>query len=48
MNYRKPPGSDISREERKALGDLRKDDGIEIFPGDKGKCTLILNKEEYI
>lgn len=39
--------SSITKEEEKPIETLRKDRNIMIFPADKGKCTVILDKEEY-
>ena len=41
------PKSNISVQEREALRNLRRDDSIQILPADKGRCTVILDKEEY-
>ena len=37
-----PPRSNIPREERKALVDLKKEDSALILPADKGKATVIM------
>ena len=44
----KPPKPNISREEREAAKTLAKDDSILILPADKGRCTVILDKPQYI
>ena len=44
----KPPKSNITREESVALRDLRSDDSILVLPADKGRATVILNKDSYI
>ena len=44
----KPPKSNISREERQALITLSKEKDIVILPADKGRCTVLLDKAEYV
>ena len=44
----KAPKPNISREETKALTTLAKDDTILILPADKGRSTVILDKDKYI
>ena len=41
------PKSNIPVHEREALRNLRSDESIQILPADKGRCTVILDKEEY-
>ena len=43
----KLPPSNITKEERAAISDLSKDDTIVIVPADKGRCMVVLNKEDY-
>ncbi|XP_072037406.1 uncharacterized protein [Amphiura filiformis] len=43
----KPPSSNISKEERSALRDLKADDSVLIVPSDKGRATVLLNKTAY-
>ena len=43
----KPPRSNISREERKALVDLKKEESVLILPADKGKATVIMEVFDY-
>ena len=43
----KPHPSNITKEERKALSDLTKDENIDIVPADKGRCAVVLNKSDY-
>ena len=43
-----PPKSNISKQNRKALSDLAKDDSITILPADKGRSVVVLDKTEYI
>jgi hypothetical protein len=38
----------ISKEEREALHCLKEDNTITILPADKGRCTVILNKNDYV
>lgn len=42
-----PPKSNLSKCERKAQQELRKDDSIIILPADKGRATVVLDKAEY-
>jgi len=44
----KLPKSNITKEERAALRDLKSDDSILILPADKGRATVILNKQTYL
>jgi hypothetical protein len=48
LRNHKPPTPNISKEELKAIDSLRKDKDIKILPADKGKCTVILNTEDYM
>ena len=43
----KPPRSNISKAEREAIKSLAKDDSVVILPADKGRTTVILNKQDY-
>ena len=44
----KPPNKQtVTKEERQAIKDLKKADDIIILPADKGKSTVILDKNEY-
>ena len=43
----KAPKSNITKGERAALFDLKKDKTITILPADKGRATVILDTEEY-
>ena len=43
----KLPPSNLNKDERKALSVLTKDDTIVIVPADKGKCVVVLDKEDY-
>ena len=47
LSRSKPPRPNTSREERKALEELRKNKDIVILPADKGTSVVILDKEEY-
>ena len=44
---RKPPRSNISRSQREALRNLKKDETIMILPADKGNATVVMKKSEY-
>ncbi|KAJ0059974.1 hypothetical protein NL108_017154, partial [Boleophthalmus pectinirostris] len=41
----KLPRSNITKEERKAINHMRKDNTITILPADKGRTTVILDQE---
>ena len=43
----KEPVSNIPKNERLALENLRKDESIVILPADKGKCLVVMDREEY-
>ena len=43
----KVPPSNITKGERKALFDLKKDKTITILPADKGRATVVLNTKDY-
>lgn len=43
----KSPKDNLDKPERIALNELRKDDSIIILPADKGRATVILNKDDY-
>ncbi|XP_023821902.1 uncharacterized protein LOC111949272, partial [Oryzias latipes] len=47
LSSAKPPPSNLSSDERKALTALEKDHSINILPADKGRCTVILNAADY-
>ena len=38
----------VTKQEKSALKDLATEESIMILPADKGKCTVILDKEEYV
>ena len=45
----KPPRSNVSKGERQAIDELKKlKKNIVIPPADKGKATVVLDKEEYM
>ena len=39
--------SNITKEERAAISELKKDKNIKILPADKGKCTVVLDTDTY-
>ncbi|XP_064458887.1 uncharacterized protein LOC135369161 [Ornithodoros turicata] len=41
------PPKNITKAEQNALKDLRNDDTIVILPADKGKATVVLNRDDY-
>lgn len=43
----RPPGTNLTKAERNALSELRKDDTVVILPADKGKGTVILDRSDY-
>ena len=43
----KSPKSNITKEERDALSELKKDNNITILPADKGRATVVLNADKY-
>ena len=44
----KLPKDNLSKEERKALTNLKKNKDITIIQADKGKCVVVMNKEQYV
>ena len=44
----KPPEDNLSKDERKALKELQSDTSIVILPADKGRSTVILNRDDYL
>ena len=42
-----PPQQNITKAEREALKDLKKDDKITILPADKGRATVVMDAEMY-
>ena len=47
LKLAKPPKSNITKEERDALSELRKDNKITILPADKGRATVVLDADKY-
>ena len=43
-----PPEDNLSKKQRQAFHSLKEDKEITILPADKGRATVILNKEDYI
>jgi hypothetical protein len=43
-NFTKP---NLTKDEKKALKDLKKEESIMILPADKGKATVIVDKVDY-
>jgi len=41
------PHPNLTKEERKALKDLKQENGITILPADKGNATVVLDAEAY-
>ena len=44
----KPPKSNITIEERRALAELRKDKSKIILTADKGVSLVVMDREEYV
>ena len=42
------PPSNLSKDEQVALKQLQKEPSIIILPADKGKATVVMDKEDYI
>ena len=42
------PKANITREEQKAMNELKKDTSRAILTADKGTCLVVMDKEEYI
>ncbi|XP_039871211.1 uncharacterized protein LOC120723669 [Simochromis diagramma] len=47
LSNAKPPASNITMEEKKALTSLSDDNNIIILLADKGRCTVLLNQKDY-
>ena len=47
LRHASPPSSNITRNERQAIKDLKKDINIVILPADKGKITVVLDSNTY-
>ena len=43
-----PPRNNITKEEQKALNELRKDSSRVILTADKGTCLVVMDRDEYI
>ncbi|XP_035671873.1 uncharacterized protein LOC118412922 [Branchiostoma floridae] len=43
----KPPKNNITKQERDALKELRKDKDLLVLPADKGKATVVMDKSDY-
>ena len=43
-----PPGPNITREEQKALKELRNNNTRVVLTADKGVCLVVMDREEYI
>ena len=48
LHQTKPPKPNLTPLQKQALCTLREDPNIVITPADKGRATVLLNKEEYI
>ena len=44
----KPPKDNLSKDEHRALKELKSDTLIIILPADKGRSTVIPNREDYL
>ena len=43
----KPPKTNLTGQELKALRDLRRDQSIHILTADKGNATVVMDREDY-
>lgn len=43
----KTPKSNIIKEKRQAINELKKEDSIIVLPANKGKATVVMQSEEY-
>jgi hypothetical protein len=46
-NIEEPPKSNLSKEERAALKNLRNDENLVILKADKGGATVLMNLNDY-
>ena len=42
-----PPKPNISKEEKKAIYGLQKEESVMVLPADKGRATVLVDREEY-
>ncbi|XP_072048917.1 uncharacterized protein [Amphiura filiformis] len=47
MRSSRPPKSNITREERRAISELKNDKSLLVLPADEGKATVIMEVSEY-
>ncbi|XP_038148866.1 uncharacterized protein LOC119788543, partial [Cyprinodon tularosa] len=47
LSSAKPPPSNLTPQEMKAITFLSQDQSITILPADKGRCTVVLNTSDY-
>lgn len=47
LSSARPPSLNLNNAERAALRELKTDESIVILPADKGRATVVLNKEDY-
>ena len=47
LEHSKPAKSNLSKEERTAIRELKEDESITILPADKGKCIEVMDTYEY-
>ena len=43
----KIPKSSLNKDQRQALKDLTKEKSILVLPADKGKCTIVMDTDDY-
>ena len=48
VNKVQHPKDNVTREEKKALIELKKDTNRVILTADKGTCLVVMDKEDYI
>lgn len=47
LSSAKPPPPNLGKQEKQAVTSLSKDHNITILPADNGRCTVVVNKEDY-
>ena len=41
------PKSNLNKDQRQALKDLSKEKSILVLPADKGRCTIVMDTDDY-
>ena len=47
LHKARPGIPNLSKDEREAIKRLRQDESIQVLPADKGRATVIMDKQEY-